>query len=104
MLSEREKDFILYWEANRSRQKKLIVRLMVGLPMGLLFSLPILLNLFSGWFKRMLRIEPGLPIVLVIGILAIGVFFALFNKQHKWEMMDQQYQELKARESRQEQA
>ncbi len=97
MLSEEEKAFIIYWERNRVRQKKVFYQLLVGLPLGLLLALPILVNYLSGWDKRatMVGNTQSNPLVLIIAVLAIAFFFAIFNKRHKWEMNEQRYLELK---------
>jgi hypothetical protein len=39
-----EEKFIEYWEKNRDKESKLTFQLLSGLPWGLLFSLPILIN------------------------------------------------------------
>lgn len=99
MLSEEEKAFMVYWEKNRARQKKTFYQLLVGLPLGLLLALPILLNYLSGWNKRAVMVgnAQSSPFVLLIAVLAIAVFFSIFNKRHKWEMNEQRYLELKGK-------
>jgi membrane protein YdbS with pleckstrin-like domain len=103
MLSEREKLFIEYWELNRDKEKKFLYQVLTGLPIGLLFSLPIIFILFTGryWFKRadmVARTELNL-VLLVIAVLVIAAFVAILYKRHQWEMKEQQYHELKVRES-----
>lgn len=105
MLSEEEQNFIIYWEQNRERQKKALKQWLMGLPLGMLFGLPILVNLFSGWYKRAnmdlnSHISNGEfnPLVLLVALILIISFVAIFSKRHKWEMHEQQYRELKARE------
>lgn len=97
MLNEKEKAFMEYWEHNRLRQKKTYYQLLMGLPLGLVLALPILLNYFSGWHKRAVMVgnAQSSPLVLLIAVLAIAVFFSIFNKRHKWEMNEQRYLELK---------
>lgn len=97
MLTEEEKAFLVYWEQNRAKQKKVFYQLLVGLPLGLLIALPILLNYMLGWNKRatMVGNTQFNPLVLVIAVLAIAVFFSIFNRRHKWEMNEQHYLELK---------
>lgn len=97
MLSEEEKAFIIYWEQNRVRQKRMFYQLLVGLPLGLLLALPILVNYLSGWDKRAVMVgnTQSNPLVLIIAVLAIAVFFSIFNRRHKWEMNEQRYLELK---------
>lgn len=95
-LSEDEKQYIDYWEHNRLRQKKLLNQLLVGLPLGILFAAPVLLNLFGGWYKRagMQANAKMNPVVLLIAVLLIVVFVAIFSRKHKWEMKEQQYREF----------
>ena len=97
MLTDEEKAFLVYWEANRLKERKWTRQLMVGLPIGLIFGLPILLNFMSGWYKRadMIRNAQFNPAVLVVAIVIISVFVALFYKRHKWDMHEQKYEELK---------
>lgn len=103
MLNEREKEFVRYWEQHRQREKKLIQQLLIGLPIGFLFAVPILISVFSGkfWYQRfeMAANTKLSPVIMIIAIVCIAVFVAVFYKRHQWEMKDQQYQELKAREN-----
>ncbi len=102
MLNDREKQFIAYWEENRLKEKKLLKQLMVGIPVGLLFATPVLISVFSSrfWYKRAdaVAISQVNPVVLIIAVLAITAFVAIFHKRHQWEMREQQYLELKGRE------
>jgi Ca2+/Na+ antiporter len=101
MLTEKEKLFVEYWESYRMKEKSIFYQLMTGLPMGLLFSLPIIFVLFSGryWYKRADFVANSKMSVwvLLLAVLLIAVFVAFMYKRHKWEMKDQQYNELKAR-------
>ena len=80
-MSEEERSFMLFWEANREKEKKTWWQLLVGLPLGLIFTLPILINLFSGWDKRAAMVANTQlnPVVLIVAVLAIAAFFAIFN-------------------------
>ena len=106
MLTEREKQFIVYWETNRKREKKTIKQLLIGLPVGLAFAIPIFFAVFSGqfWYQRaeMVANTKMSPVILMIAIVAIAVFAAIFYKRHQWEMKEQQYNELKAKEKNEE--
>lgn len=99
MLTEEEKAFLEYWELNRAKELKTWRQLLIGLPLGLIFSLPILINLFSGWYTRanMVATTQSSPTVLIVAILTIACFYAIFNKRHKWERNEQHYKELKAK-------
>ncbi len=102
MVTEEEKKFMDYWEKNRDRQKKLFYQLLVGLPLGLIFALPILINFLAGrlWYKRAdaVGISQFNPAILIIAVIAIAVFIGIFNKKLKWERNEQFYKELKAKE------
>jgi hypothetical protein len=100
-LTEKEIAFISYWEEHRLKEKKLLNQLLVGLPLGTIFALPILINLFLGWYKRadMVANTQLSPVILITAIVLIIVFVAVFSRRHKWEMKEQYYQELKARQN-----
>jgi hypothetical protein len=103
MLTQQEKDFIGYWEQNRKKQKKTFRQFLVGIPIGLLFAIPILINFMSGWHKgaEMEANNPDdfNPLILVIALLLIVAFVAIFSKHHQWEMREQRYRELIAKQS-----
>jgi hypothetical protein len=97
MLTQQEKDFIRYWEKNRLRQKKLVRQFLVGIPVGLAIAVPIAINFSTDWFRRakMEANNPGFnPLVLLVALLFIVVFVAIFYRQHKWDQYEQRYQEL----------
>lgn len=75
---------------------------MIGLPLGLIFALPILINFFAGrfWYKRADAIgnTQMSPVVLIVAVTAIAVFIGIFNRKLKWEKNEQFYKELKAKE------
>ena len=99
MLTKDERLFIEYWEKNRNRDKKFIRQLATGLPIGLIFSLPILLAvIFDDWYKNMIYISSSQLIVIMIGVFFIAVFFAVFRNRFKWESNEQLYKELKFKE------
>jgi len=106
MLTESERRFLQYWEANRLREKKVNKQLLLGLPIGLLFAIPVLIMLFSGkfWYQRanMEANSQSSPVILMIDVICIAVFVAVFYKRHQWEMKEQQYLELKAKEQQEE--
>jgi hypothetical protein len=105
MLSKEEKDFMEYWERNRNRQKKVYKQLLLGIPIGLLFTIPIVISLVSGWDKRAVMVantsdfNPG---VLLAALLLIVGFTAIFSRRVKWDEHEQKYQELKAKQAREE--
>lgn len=97
MLTDNEQAFVQYWQQNRSRQKKLIYQLLVGLPVGLLLSGIITFNFYSGWYKEAAAIANGPrfnPLVLVLALLLIAVFVGVFSKKFQWDQREQKYREL----------
>ena len=89
-----------YWEKERSMKKRTFYRLLVGLPTGLLFGLPILLTvIFKDWYKNMSFISGSQVIVIIIAVLIISIFFALFKMYFSYEKNEQFYRELKYKES-----
>ncbi len=100
MLTQREKDFVHYWEGNRLRRKKVFRQFLIGIPIGLLFVIPIVINFSSGWYRRA-EMEANSadfnPMVLFVALLLIVGFTAIFYQRHKWDQYEQRYQELRAR-------
>ncbi len=101
MISDQEQLFIHYWEANRDKQKKIFYQLLIGLPVGLVFALPVLLSvLFHDWYKRMVFISSTQITLILITVLGIAVFYALFRMRFKWEENEQRYKELKFKQTK----
>lgn len=104
MLNEKEKLFIEYWENRRDIEKRFLFQLTTGLPVGLLFALPIMFILFTSkyWFKRadMVANSQMSVSVLIIAVLFIACFVGVLYKRLQWEMKDQQYRQLKIKEKR----
>jgi membrane protein YdbS with pleckstrin-like domain len=107
-MTEREIAFLRYWEANRLKEKKWQYQLLIGIPIGLLFSLPIIIIVFTGryWYVRAdMEANASLsPTLLIICVVIIAIFIAIFYKRHQWDMKEQQYQELRAKEMREKEA
>jgi hypothetical protein len=96
MLTKDEKLFLEYWEKNRDKEKQFMRLLAGGLPVGLIFALPVLVAvIFHNWYKSMIYISGSQVIVISIGVLGIAVFFAIFRMKFKWENNEQLYKELK---------
>lgn len=101
MLDEKEQLFVAYWEANRDKEAKIGYQILRGLPVGMLFTIPIFIILFTGrfWYKRadmVANTELSPLLMIIIGVI-IAVFVAIVHQRHKWDMKNQQYKELKAK-------
>jgi hypothetical protein len=106
MITEREKQFITYWESVRDWRSKFINKLMSGLPMAILFGLPIFLSLvvvyfyFPDFYTKISNTSSGTLITVGIAILIAIIFFAYFRMHYKWEMNEQLYKELKSKQTK----
>jgi uncharacterized membrane protein len=108
MLSQKEKEFIKYWEANRLRRKKVFKQLALGLPMATLLVVAIFVNFFSGWYKRAVmerneqlqKYDASLLLILIIAALVIVVFITIFSVRFKWDQHEQRYRELLAKQDK----
>ena len=107
MLTPEERGFVDFWRENRLRRKKIFRQLSLGLPLGMVLVVAIFTNFFSGWYKRaeMVRNEAtqkndaSLVLVLIIAALLIVTFIIIFSVRHKWDINEQRYRELMAREN-----
>jgi sterol desaturase/sphingolipid hydroxylase (fatty acid hydroxylase superfamily) len=99
MLTRQEEAFIRYWEENRSRRKKVFRQFLVGIPVGLAFAIPILVNLLSGWDIKAMQetsvaFKKSQIMVLMVALLLIIGFVAIFYQKFKWDQYEQRYREL----------
>ena len=103
MLSEKDKEFLIYWEKVRDARKKFAVKLTSGLPMAALFSVPILIFIAAiyfflpEWYTRVSARMSGSLSTIVAAVIICMFFFSYFRMQYKWEMNEQLYQELKSK-------
>lgn len=97
MLTPQEEQFIKYWQENRDREKKLFRQLLIGLPSGMLLAIGIIASLVTRqWYQQadMVANTELNPNVLMVAILAIVVFIAIFYKKFQWDQKEQLYKEL----------
>lgn len=117
MLTEKDIQFINYWEKVREKENTFSHKFLAGLPMAFLFGLPVLLFFgsvkifFPSWFttathkssevvvpgqtEKFMKLTQGDIIVAMIAVLILIIFFSYFRMHYKWEMNDQLYRELK---------
>ena len=100
MLTNEEKNFLIYWEKNRSRKRRLLWSLAAGLPLAVSIAAAVFVNAFTGisiWFQRAamaVNMHQSGVVVILIAILLIVVFIAVFTAKHKWDQNEQRYREL----------
>ncbi|MDB5201234.1 MAG: hypothetical protein JWQ27_643 [Ferruginibacter sp.] len=101
MLSEKEEAFLAYWEQNRIPFSSTPSKLVRGMPMAMMFGLPILLSVlvvylfFPDWYTKISATTSGTFGVVVIAVFIAILFFSYFRMHFKWEMNEQAYLELK---------
>ncbi len=110
MLSAKELSFIQYWETNRQAHSGFSSKLVRGLPMAFMFSVPILLLVvsvylyFPEWYTKISNRLSGSFLTIVIAVMICIVFFSYFRMHFKWEMNEQLYKELLYKQKKQEAA
>ena len=96
----------MYWEREREKQNTVWGKLVNGLPMAFLFSLPIILLLFAvyiffpDWYTRISNTSSGSFITAIVAVFICILFFSYFRMHYKWEMNEQLYQELINKENK----
>ena len=106
MLSEKELAFVSYWESNRAALSSFKSKILKGMPMALLFGLPIILFIlmvyiwFPVWYTKISATTSGSFITVVIAVCIAIIFFSYFRMHFKWEMNEQLYRELKYKQKK----
>jgi membrane protein YdbS with pleckstrin-like domain len=106
MLTDDELRFVQYWEKHKALHSTFTSKLLRGLPMAFVFGLPILLLILCvylflpEWYTKISKTSSATFVVVVIAVLIAIVFYAFIRMHFKWEMNDQQYKELKAKEKK----
>ena len=100
MLAEKEETFLRHWEKERVKRVSILNRILSGLPMAALFSIPVLLLVFAVylffpvWYTRISNSLSSTFMPVVIAVFLTMIFFSYFRMQYKQEMNEQLYQEL----------
>ncbi len=122
MLTEKEKQFLRYWEQVREKESSFTHKLLSGLPMALLFGLPILLFIIAvklflpGWYDKatdtsgkivlpewsakFIQASAGDYVMAFVAVVLLVLFYSYFRRHFKWEMNEQLYKELKYKENK----
>jgi len=95
---DQEQQFVEWWRKHREHRGRLRYQLLFGLPLGLLVSLPILVNFLLGrfWYKRAdaVGISQFNPWVLIFAVLLISVFKGFLYKRLQWDRYEDRYLEI----------
>ena len=122
MISEKDKQFIQYWENVRERESSFQHKVLAGLPVAFMFGLPVLIFLgvvkifFPSWFTtathkqtdvempdwsvKFMKLSSGDVIAVFVAVIIVVLFFSYFRMHYKWEMNEQLYKELKSKEKK----
>jgi len=104
MLTQKEQDFIAYWEQNRATYKYSWKQFLIALPLAVLICGGIYLAIDFGWYKRAAMVAnaggEGLPKSVFIAFIAIIFFIGYITRHFKWETNEQRYKELMAKKNR----
>lgn len=104
MLTDEQREFVRHWEKVRHEQSRFSSKLMRGLPMAMLFTLPILLIIAAvyflspDWYTKISQKAGSSSLSIMIAFFLIVLFFAFFRMHFKWEMNEQLYRELRSKE------
>jgi len=105
MLSQKELEFIEHWGSVRQEYAGFGSKMKRGLPMAVLFSLPIVFSIaavyfFSPeWYTKVGQKANGSFMAIVVAVFMCIFFFAYFRMHFKWEMNEQKYIELLSRKN-----
>jgi|SRR5690242_12985431 len=94
LLTEQEKAFLAYWEANRIKKRKNSYQFFSSLPIGLLFALPILVFFLVEAKRDRALITPGDLVLICIGIFLVAAFYGMFRSKFNWEKKEDLYQAI----------
>jgi uncharacterized membrane protein len=106
MYSQKEQEFMKEWEHVRENESHFLSKLVRGLPMAMLFGLPIIILLIAvyflspDWYTKISPAVPGVLGTLITSVIIIILFFSYFRMHFKWEMNEQLYMELKNRQEK----
>lgn len=97
MLTVEEEKFLAYWQEQRQHKKSFLKKLSIGLPLFALLCVAFFINFLSGWYGKAdkeLRRHSSLIIVILVALVGIGVFVAIFTARHRWEQNEADYERL----------
>jgi hypothetical protein len=106
MITQKEIEFIKHWESVRIEHSSFSSKMKRGLPMAILFSMPIMFSIaavyfFSPeWYTKVGQKASGSFSPIFMAVFICILFFSYFRMHFKWEMNEQLYQELMARKSK----
>jgi preprotein translocase subunit SecF len=106
MLTDSENRFIVHWEKVRIPYSSTSSKFRRGLPMALIFGGSLFLSLVGvyflspEWYTKISQRANSSVFAIIIGLFLSILFFAYFKMHFKWEMDEQMFNELKAKQKK----
>ena len=106
MLTDKENVFLQYWHSKREELEKPMSKLLRGLPVAILFTLPILLLVavvyifLPEWYTKVAPKHAGTFSAIMIALIICVLFVSYFRMQFKWEENEQAYQDLNRKKNK----
>lgn len=106
MISDKETQFLEYWKANREELAKPMSKIVRGLPVAVLFVLPIILLVIvvyifnADWYAKIAPTDSGTFYVIFIALFITAIFIAYFRMQFKWENNEEYYNKILRKENK----
>jgi uncharacterized membrane protein YbjE (DUF340 family) len=105
MLTEKENEFINWWELHGRHQKKSIRQWLTASPVAIGTSVSIILLVvaarYFGWFHRAnMRLNSeasSIVVVIIFALVGFILFSSYFTSKHRQDINEQYYRELIAR-------
>ena len=106
MLSDSEERFISHWKKVRIPYSTTSSKFKRGLPMALIFGGSLFLSLVAvyflspEWYTKISQRANSSVFAIIIGLFLSVLFFAYFKMHFKWEMDEQLFNELNAKQKK----
>lgn len=97
MLTPEEEKFVQYWAEQRRHKKAFLQKFTIALPVVSILAVVFFSNFLSGWYTKAdqeLRRHSSVILVILIAVVAIVVFVAIFTARHRWEQNEADYETL----------
>jgi cbb3-type cytochrome oxidase subunit 3 len=107
MLTDKEKQFLVYWEKNREAESGFASKMLRGFPMAILFALPVILSVvvvrlfLPEWYTKISKTSPGMFVTVIFAVIMITLFYAVFRMHSKWEQNEEVYKHLLLKQKKQ---
>ena len=104
MLTEEELNFLSFWETHRLAYSKFSSKILRGLPMASIFGFSIIVLLLvvylfiPDWYSKVAIRNNGTVTAILIAVILLVSFFSYFRMHFQWEMNEQAFKELKAKQ------